>query len=189
MSDVAENILARLDPAYTDGDEVLWVVTRAVAPKLQAAADAITGMGANFDPDSAPDAWLDWLLERIGWRVPATLTAYTKREILRHVGDWRRRYGRPGVIEEIVATYFRASSSATPLTVSVGVRGQTDGGYRVGRGYLGKARIWQRFSRNVLRIIVTSPGSLTYSSEIRRQLLALLEELVPPWMTFELIDP
>ena len=189
MSVIGDNLYARLEPAYQYGDEVLRVLFEAFAPKLEAAANAIEGMGANFDPDTAPDAWLTWLLSSIGWPVDNEWPAYTKREILRRVGDWRKRYGRPGVIEEIVNVYFTPASGVTGLSVQVRVRGQTDGGFRVGRGRIGRGRIWKRFSRNVLRVVVTSAGSLPYTSETTARVTKLLEELIPPFMTFTVIPP
>jgi phage tail-like protein len=185
---IADNLFERLDPEYQAGDEVLRVIFEAFSPKLQSAADAIEGLGANFDPATTPDTWLTWLLERTGWPVDDEWPTYTKRQILERVGGWRKRYGRPGVIEEIVHTYFTPSSTVAGLTVQLRVRGQTDGGYRVGRGYIGRARIWQRFSRNVLRVIVTSAGDLPYTADTSERLRRLLEGLIPPWMTFTIVS-
>lgn len=186
---ISEDIYARLDPAYTDGDEVLHVLADALSPPLQIAHDALEDLKNRFNPTMTLDSWLSWLLEQIGWPVDDTWPVYTKREILKKVGGWRINYGKPGVIEEIVHTYFTPSSTVAGLSVQIRTRTEVIGDQFIGKMYIGKTYIWQQHSRNELRVIVTSAGGVPYTPDTTARLRRLLEELIPPWMTFEIVPP
>jgi phage tail-like protein len=179
---------ALLGSEYQQDDEVLRVLFAVIAPVMQRATDAIDRIGTNFNPDTAPDEWLSWLLASVGWPVDETLTVYQKREILKRLANWRRRYGQVGVIEEIIQWYFRPSSTVAPPVFSLKPRDQTDGGFRIGKGRIGKSRIWQRFSRNVIRVAV-APGSAPWTAAEAARLERLLDLTLPPWMIFELTQP
>jgi hypothetical protein len=181
------DMFERLPIEYQVGDEVLGVIFAAVSPPILRADVAINNLKRQFNPQTAANSSLAWLLQQIGWYVDELLTPYAMRRILLRVAGWRRRYGRAGVMEEIVQEYFRLDPVDTPLSIVVAVRGETDGGFRFGKARMGKARMWQHFSRNALRITVTSAGSLAYTTTTHQRLYRLLRQLLPAWCAFELI--
>jgi phage tail-like protein len=187
---VAESTYNRLPLEYLelDKEEVLKTLIYAVAPKLQAAADAIATLGDNFNPDTAPDEWLGWLLEKIGWPVDESFTNYQKREILKLVGTWRKNYGKPGVIEAIIKLSFKPTAANIGLDVTLEARKSIKGGFRIGKGRIGQGRIYKRFSRNNILVTITNFNDVADTANTRLRLERFLDWLIPPFMTFRILN-
>lgn len=185
---VAEQLVTRLPIEYRSEDRVLEVLLESIAPKLQEVDDAITNLGANFNPATAPDEWLGWLLEKIGWPVEESFTNYQKREILKLVGAWRKNYGKPGIIEAIIKLYFRPTAANIGLDVKLEARKSNIGSTRVGLARVDKERLWQRFSRNEILVTISDFQEVADNAGTRARLVQFLETLVPPFMTIKVTN-
>lgn len=181
------NLWNELGEEYQHDDEVLKLIFAMVQSPLLRAEVALLRLKDFSDPAKTPNAALPWLLKKIGWYTDEILTPYAARRILNRIPDWRKRYGRAGVIEEIVKEYFWLDPTWTPLEVLVSVRGETDGGFRIGMGRIGRRSFWEHFSRNVLRVTVTTAGSQSYTIDTHNRLYKLLRNLLPAWCVFEVI--
>lgn len=185
---VSEQLVSRLPPEYRSPDRVLEVLLESVAPKLQEVEDARATLGANFNPETCPDSWLDFLLERVGWKVDESLTNYQKRECLKRVPYWRKHYAKAPIIPEIVKLYFRPGPSNLGLDIALNARKSIKGGFRVGKGRIAKGRIYQRFSRNNILVEITDFGDVPDNAATRQRLEKFLDELLPAWMTYKVIN-
>lgn len=179
---------APLGVEYQESDEVLQVIFAAIAPPLETAILAIENFGSNFDPLTAPDSWLDWLLQQIGWPVDESFTPWQKREILKRVPDWRKRYGQKGIIESIVQLYFRLTVSNIGLDIQLEPRISTPGGFRIGKGRVGRSGIWNRYSRNNLLVTITNWNDVADNATNRQRLELFLDKLIPAFMTTRILN-
>ena len=185
---VSEQLTNRLPPEYRSPDRVLEVLLESVSPKLQEVSDSIDALGTNFDPMTTPDGWLDFLLERIGWPVDSGMTSWQKREVLKSVGRWRRNYGKVGIIPEIIRLYFRPGPSSLGLGIALNARKSIKGGFRIAKGRIGRGRVFQRFSRNEILVSITDFGDVPNNQATRQRLERFLDELVPPWMLYRVVN-
>lgn len=184
-------MLAKLPSAYQDGDEVLKIIFAAAAPPLQVAADAITGLAANFNPDTMPDDWLPWALRSLGWPVPGEAwPAYVNRQVLKNRLIWLKEYGKEDELEKIIHAYFTTDASTDPITVTVKKRGEIEeGGFRIGYSRIGGAEpLWNHFSRDYILITVTDAGDYTVNADLLERLHGLADYILPAWMRLEVRD-
>lgn len=186
---VADELFESLPEAYQQDDEVLKVIFGAVAPPVEAVATARANLPSLLTPAAMPEGWLEWAIWTLGWPVVPGLSAYTNRQVLTKLPGWRAGYGQEGVLEDIIATYTKASSADVGVSVSLIPRKPVPGGFRVGKGRVGKGRIWNFFSNEEILVRVVGVGSNAWGAGLEGQLRGLLELFLPPWMTYELRGP
>jgi hypothetical protein len=186
---VAEELVLSLPEAYQQDDEVLRVIFGAVAPPVDAVIQARAGLLGLLTPATMPEGWLEWAIWTLGWPVVPGLSAYTNRQVLTKLPGWRANYGQEGVLEDVIATYTKASSTSVGVSVTLIPRKPIKGGFRIGKGRIGKGRIWNFFSNEEILVQVVNAGSNTWGAGLEGQLRGLLELFLPPWMTFELRGP
>lgn len=184
----ADELFGGLGEEHQQNDVVLLDICKILEPTLEPIDDVFNSIETHFDIDLMPDQNLDWALRVNRWAVLPNLTAYTKREALKKVKQWRREYGKAGMLEDVIATYTKASSGATGVTIAFSVR-QTFGGFRIGKSRIGKGRLQQEFGNSFILATVTNAGSVAWSTARETQVRGLLETFLPPWMDFKLIPP
>ncbi len=186
---LASELFDRLPEEHQQDDVVLGDILEILEPSLQPIETAFDNIADHSNILTMPDQNLDWALNTNGWAVLPNLTAYTKREALKKVKTWKRTYGMPGMLEDVLKTYTRATVGATGITATLAPRANTFGGFRIGKGRIGKRRLWHEYTNNFIVITVTNAGSVAWTATRETQFKGLLEQFLPAWMDYKLIPP
>ncbi|NJK44247.1 MAG: hypothetical protein HC933_08145 [Pleurocapsa sp. SU_196_0] len=183
------NQLRDIAGAAPGGHGVLRTIFEVVAPSLETVDAALVALPGNLNPSSMPAAWLPWATSSLGWPLFPGLSTYTQREVLKRIAGWRVTRGTPGVYEEIVRVYTKASSGTNGVTVTLNARNSIVGGFRIGRGRIGRGRIWHEFTNDFIVVHVTALNGNTWDDKLEALVRGVLEALLPARMDFKLIPP
>jgi hypothetical protein len=184
-----EDIYNGLEEQYQAGDEVLIVITKAIAPAVQRFDDALAGLAAQFEPASMPTAWLDWSITRRGWFLVPGSSEYVKRQVLTKLLGWQTTLGKSGVFEDIIATYTKGNANATGVACALEPRLPIRGGWRVGKSRIGKFRIRREHSNASVLCTITSSGSVPWDAARDALVRGILNRATPSWMSITIIAP
>lgn len=191
MSEASE-IFGELPSAYQDQDQVLAVLARLVAPKLQEFADRsnLDAIFARFDPDTCADADLPGLLKML-WREgsPWLLSPFAQRRILKRAPHWIKSYPQPGVIPEIIKYYFEEAPGQIGPTIILKSRGEIRGGTRFDKIRFGKSRFFALYNRHNVIATISSLGTQTSTPELHEKIRLLLLEVLPPMQDLTFRSP
>ncbi len=161
------------------------VVAKLIARRHQEIDDAVEGLGAKLNPNTALDSWLSGLLKLSGWKLVLP-TAYAQRRVLLRIPYWRKKMGQAGIFEEIIQYHLQPDALTTPPTVVLTPRASTSGIFYMGNAYMGNAYMWETQSRWEIVVTITAGGSYTVNADLKGQIAAILEAVLPPMFAYRI---
>jgi hypothetical protein len=173
-----EDILLEAVPIWEHGG---WrdVFANLVARRHQELDNAISNLGAKFNPDTALDSWLPGLLKISGWKLTLP-TPYAQRRVLKRIPYWRKHFGQTGIFEEIIQYHLQPDLATTPPTVVLTPRASSAGDWYSGAFYAGAVHVWEQQSRWDIIVTISAAGSYTINSDLKDQIKRILEVVMPP---------